>query len=253
MTRFIILLILLAPLQLYATPQLALKLPKNVVSQGDIIRAKFSVDSESYQKIASLKLAGLTLGNTIHIVSFGVPVKLSDQSGLTIESSLIFLRVPESRLITAEVNGVAFIVDTNQAEVIPTEAPEEFIFTDFTLPEKSRWILYSAVMLFLLLALAYPGWKFFKVRQTKKLKQIKQRELKDELLNCRKYEDVVEIWKKKHRYLLVFPQLKDSFTKLEITLFKYQFKPQQTESEKIEVMNSYRTFKSEVEGGVNGI
>jgi len=97
---------------------------------------------------------------------------------------------------------------------------------------------------------------FLKFQKKAKLKEEKRKyaqQLKMELLGCNNYEDVLILWKKKRIYLQSFEHIAEPFHKFELVLNKYQFRPNQTETEKIEVMEAYRKFSRSVEGGVYGV
>jgi hypothetical protein len=105
----------------------------------------------------------------------------------------------------------------------------------------------------ILLVLSYI---FFTVKKRRKLLQEKMKiaqQLKMELLGGKNFEEVVVLWKKKRIFFEHFEHVREPFQKFELVLNKYQFRPVQTETEKIEVMEAYRKFSRSVEGGFHGV
>ncbi len=164
---------------------------------------------------------------------------------------VIFTKVPDTNNVTETINGEQIDISWAHVEVIPVES-KSFLFGEFNIPERSNfmpWIL-GMVGLGLLIALILAIRNYLN-RKSKNLTSRKN--LKNELLQCASYDDIVLMWRQKRRYLDAFPMIEKEFKEFEEVLFKYQFKPQRTEQEISEVSLAYEKFKASVTGALHGI
>jgi hypothetical protein len=236
-------LLLFLSFPLLAEVALDLQFDEISVRQGRLISARLRHDVSGSARVDLKELEGQTLKETLYIHEVS-PV---DQTAL-----VIFAKVPSEAILHVEVGGVPLRVTWNEIEVVPTDARQGFLFGDFDIPPGSRlliWLLGG----FLIILGAFGAAIFRKKWKHKQDEKRQQKSLRDEILACQKYEEVVQLWEKKHAFVRVFPHLLEPFSRLELVLFRYQFKPEQTEVEKNIVMKAYQKFKSEVEGGFSGI
>ncbi len=220
------------------------------IKQGKVEEATIYLDESTAQKLLASKIAGQSLESTIYLMEVGPLTKT--ENNFEASAKVIFLKIPESKALLYKGSHGEFPVTWSPVEIVPTEATQELIFETFSIPAKKDLVLWFGLLLIAAL-LIFIILKFRKAQLIKT--QIKKRRasLRDDLLKGSNYVEVVEIWKKREEYLNEFPAIHDHFKKFEQVLYKYQFKPSQSEAEKIEVMQAYREFVNNVSGGLNGV
>ncbi len=244
---FLTLLFLISTSWAKTTLELSTQIP--LVKQGSIIDCKLSIiDSEGNSTLTGL--AGREFGKTIYIISIDPFVQLNGV--LEANARVVFEKVPEAPRATEMIGGQEVIINWQKIKVEKSKPAEKFLFGDFEVPEKlnlMKWLLITLASLGLILILL--RWR--KKSLIKKKLKAKKLHLKAELLKPISYDEVVELWKNKHRYLSEFPGLDQAFKKLEETLFKYQFKSQRSEIEITQVLLAFDHFKNDVSGVLHGI
>lgn len=228
---------------------LELVLNSTSVKQGEIVSGKLIV-RESTGQTSFSGLKGKNLSKTLYLVKLS-PF-MGKQGVLESEAKVIFLNVPQSSFVGEQIDGQEIKIFWNQIEVIPTEVSKSFLLGDFEIPERIKVLPWLIGLLILLVS--FGAFAFIRQKLTgKKKKQEILSQMKSEILNCNNYDEVVQMWRQKHKFLNTFPQLETNFKTLETTLFKYQFKQQRSENEKEAVMEAYRDFKNQSTGALNGI
>lgn len=226
-----------------------LVLNSSSVKQGEIAIGKLIVkESQGQTSFAGLK--GKNIGKTVYLMNLSPFMGKAGQ--LESDAKIIFLAVPQTNSVSEVVDGEEIVITWNSIEVVPTEETKSFLLGNFEVPERKEvvpWILGFLIVL-VLGGLGY--WITEKIK-SKKYSKTMLAKLKQEILACQNYDDIVLMWRQKRTYLQTFPQLETAFKTLEQTLFKYQFKPQRTERELDEVQKAYEQFKSESAGVLNGI
>lgn len=251
MKIFLILLILIST-NVLAAARMEINFSSDKVKQGSLQKSLIKLDETSAQVIELQKLKGQTLGETLYIYSVSPLLRKDGGSTFEAEATVIFVKVPEQNKLGYKTPQTDIEVTWNQVEVIPTEAPQELLFGTFTIPSKMKlltWFLLLSAVVVLVIA----GIKGRKLLLNKKALKIRKLNAKAEILSAKEFSDVVHLWQKKHSLFREFPHIEEPFKDLEKVLYKHQFKPFQTETEKIEVMNAYREFTNRIEGGFNGI
>ncbi len=253
MKRIVILLSLFLSVSAFASVlKLEIRFQEPKIKQGSVVPATLVFDAESSQKLPINKIVGETLGGHFYIYSAKPLLTKDNWNAFESEATVIVGKIPEAKPVSYKSGDNEIMVLWNDVEFIPTEAPKELIYGTFEIPSRAqilKWL--SLLAVFIIAGLGI--WKFKKYLDNKNSIQKKKRELKDEVLSAKEYADVVSIWQKKSQILKVFPSLEDHFKELEVVLFKYQFKPSQTETEKNQVMTAYREFINKSQGGFNGI
>lgn len=247
------LLCLLFSLPVYSAITLEIQSAAPMVNQGELIEVNLGIQTDSASKLELQKLKGSTVNETIYFYDISPLFRKEDGKKLEAQAKIIFVKVPETQNITGNLNGEVLKVNLSGLQINQTEGAQGYQFGNFEVPRPSKvmeWMLGIVLTLALLLAAGTPLWQKIK---RKKAQKLKMQTLKAQILGCRTYEDVVELWKAKHQHLSVFPHVKEPFTKLEEVLNKYQFKPRQSEEEKQQVLEAYRRFTNAVEGGFVGI
>ncbi len=229
-----------------------LNFSKPEIKQGDTAIATISMDSSSAQALQNLKLVGQNLADSLYIYEVSPLMRKQGEDIYHAKIKLIFVKIPKTNSIRAQVGNEVVEVRWNNISLIPTETPPELIFEKYELPTPPQVALMVGILIVVLLL----GWLGLALKKKWGLKsKIKTRKakIKQDVLGCKSYEDVVLMWKNKREYIEVFPHLTSAFEKLETTLFSYQFKPTQSSTEKEAVMRAYRDFCSAAEGGFSGI
>lgn len=248
----IVLLILLS-LPSFSAIKLGVSFYDQNVKQGEIASAKIVIDPQSMQKFGLQKLKGQTLAETLYIYDVSPSMKKEGQNDYESEAKIIFIKVPETTEVKQNVDAEEVTLAWGDITVTPTEAPQGFVFGNFEIPRVGKWALY--LLIGLLVAGFAGSLGYWLSKKSKIINEKKRRiqEAKAQVLSCSSYEDLVNLWKKKHHFIELFPHIKEPFLRFETTLNRYQFKPSRSEKESEEIMAAYREFKSSVEGGFNGI
>jgi hypothetical protein len=247
--KYLTLFLLLFSWQAWTKVQFELIAESSQLKQGEITTARLLVKESQGQSVLS-GLNGKNLGQTLYLLSLTPFV--GKQGLLESEAKIIFLKVPQSNSVTEIMNGEEIIVVWNNLTITPTETSKSFLLGDFEIPEVKELLPYLAAILVMSIGVAAFFW--YRRRTNKRKLMAKKRQiLKEELLNCLSYDDVVSMWKQKRKYLQEFQQLDPHFKDLEVTLFKFQFKPQRSETELHQVIEAYQKFKSDIAGVLNGI
>lgn len=252
MKIFVLLISILFSNCLLAAARIDINFPVKEVKQGSLQHSVIRMDETSAQRIELQKLKGQTLGEILYIYSVSPLMRKDGGSAFEAEATIIFVKVPEQNKLTSKASGVDLEVTWNQVSVIPTEAPPELLFGTFTVPSRMKLMTWVGALVLLIILLVV-SLKFRKNWLNKKTLKQRKLEAKAEISSAKEYADVVRLWQKKKSFIREFPHVEEPFRELEAVLFKYQFKPIQTETEKIEVMNAYRKFANQIEGGFSGI
>ncbi|MCM2349588.1 MAG: hypothetical protein NDI69_06170 [Bacteriovoracaceae bacterium] len=222
------------------------------LKQGQLEAAKVTMAADAAQNINLQKLRGASVADTLYFYELGPLIKKDGGDYFIADAQVIFLKIPESPKLIHKLGNEEIIVAWPQIEILPTEGAKELIFGQFEIPSRKKILLWVLISLGLLTGL-YAVIKYRKQLALKKAAREKKIKLKEKLFNAADYFQIVEIWQKRDEFLQTFPEIRDHFKKFEIILFKHQFKPHQTETEKSEVMTAYREFLNNIQGGLSGI
>lgn len=222
------------------------------LKQGQLEVAQVTMPAEAAQNISLQKLKGTNFAETLYIYELGPLIKKDGGDYFVADAKVIFLKIPESPKLIQKLGNEEIILAWPQIEILPTEGGKELIFGQFEIPSRKKILLWVLISLGLLTGL-YAVIKYRKQLALKKAAREKRISLKEKLFNASDYSHIVEIWLSRDEFLTVFPEIREHFKNFEITLFKYQFKPHQTETEKSEVVTAYREFLTNIQGGLSGI
>jgi hypothetical protein len=226
--------------------------PSSEIRQGSIIHAKLFVTPDSLN-LPLQELKGEIVSETLYFQQLSQLFKKERSPEYVSEIQVIFIKVPEASTLKFKIGEEVVELGWNNIQVIPVETPEELLWADFTAPDlfKGKLIWVWFVLLGLLISVfgIYAGKKI----SVKNAQKARKRRLIDEFKSCQTYDEIVSMWKKKRTYTTEFPHLSSAFQPFEEVLFRYQFKPTQTEIEKSEVLNAYRKLLDQGEGGFRGI
>lgn len=221
------------------------------VTQGSLQKVELALDEESFSKLDSFNLQGSKINDVIYIQEV-TPFTRKGADSYETNATIIFLKVPETPNGTIETPKGKLNVSWRSIEVVSTDVSENFLFGEFEIPKSPKLVLWLAIM-FGVIAGIFGLTKVIKniKKRNKSKKYISQ--LKLQIESAQTYENIVDIWKKKHEILKFLPEIQSSFATLEKELFLYQFKPTQSESEKESVKRAYFRFLEEIKGALNGV
>jgi hypothetical protein len=231
---------------------IGLEIPEKIVKQGSIVSVKFKIDADSAQEIPLQKLKSKTFAGIIYLHDIGSLIRKEGHHYFEADAKVIFVKVPENNQINFTEDGKSIKIFWNEIEILPTEFEKNMLYGVFEIPERSR-MMYYFLSLVLFLVMACGGLFIFKKMKMKKMIRQELLKLRDELIGCNSYDSVVRLWMSRQVYLAKFPQIEKSFRDFEILLFKYMFKPSQSESEKSEILTAYKRFLDDIKGGLDGI
>lgn len=221
------------------------------VQQGNIESAKLILETDGVQKVQLQKLKGQTLGELLYLYDVS-PLMKREGAGFEADAKVIFVKVPEGKTITHKLPQDELVISFGNTSVKPTEVPEKFIYENFTVPSRPKIILWTSILIALVF-IGFYGHKLYRSIQKKKTLRQKRSLLKSELYAGEDYQGIVALWLRREVFLKEFPHIEDAFRKFEVVLFKYQFKPYQTEVEKTLIVDAYRSFLQESMGGFDGV
>ena len=236
----------------FSAVNIELVFEKNEIQQGSIESALARLSGESLQKINLQKLKGQTLGETLYLYNVSPLLRKDGNKNYESEFKVIFIKTPEANQLVHKFENDEINIKWSEVKVVPVEVPEKLIFEEFEIPQPFEILKWLMGVVILVLAV----FGFFKVKKARDIKNEKRRmkqSIKDSIMAANSYDEIVSIWKRKLEITEVFPALTEPFKQLEMTLFKFQFRPQQTDEEKNEVVKAYRDFLSTIQGGFDGI
>lgn len=249
---FFLMLFILIPNILLAEVRITLSFPKAQIKQGQLEEAEITMDFSAAQNFEIQKLKDTTPGDILYFHKISPMMRSNAGGTLTGKASVVFINVPQTNFVRFNEQDETIHLSWNDIEITPTEAKPVFLYENFSIPGRKeiKSLFIPLILIFLLLPL---GVFLFRRYKKDKAEKERKRQLKESLLGASKYEEVVELWKEKNRFITEFPASEQAFRNLEEVLFKYQFKPTQDISEKNEVMKAYRDFTNRLQENLNGI
>jgi len=229
-----------------------IRFPEGKIKQGAIVPVKLLFDLPASQGLPINKIIGQTLGDTFYVFKAKPLLTKDNWNAFESDAEIILAKVPEAKPVSYKLGNDEVMITWNDVEFVPTEAPKEMIYGNFEIPSRAQVLKWTLILAAILLVVIV-GWKIKQKISHKKALKSRKAAIKDEIISAREYQDVVKVWQKKSQIIKEFPRIEGNFKNLETVLFKYQFKPSQSEAEKIEVMNAYRDFISQSQGGFDGV
>lgn len=248
----ILILFLLFVTEGWSSDRLELIFSQAEVNQGALLKGKLVLLPASLN-FPVQKLKSQTIGETIYFHQLSPPMKKNGSSQFESDIQVIFIKPPESEIVTGIIENQPVQLSVTGLKVIPVESAEKMLWADFTAPDlfsgNWKW-LWIGLALIILLPVVFFTWKKISARK----KEVESRKkLIREFKTCSSYEDIVGMWKNKRVFLTEFPQIESDFRNFEETLFKYQFKSSQTADEKQLVVSAYQNLILKSEGGLSGV
>ncbi len=250
--KFVVLLFLfMLSFHSLAASQLEIVFSSTDVNQGSMIRAKLIIPPD-LGNLQFQKLKAETFGETIYFQQVSPLLRKENSSVFESEIQVIFTSVPKTPEVQGKIGDEVTKIFWENLRIHPVETPSEMIWADFTAPDV---IVRNLKWLWVLFVIPIAWFASFFVRKRARKKKILERKKKlaAEIQGAKNYEEIVSFWKKKHDYIKEFPHLAQHLDDFESVLFKCQFKPTQTESEKNDVLKAYRKLMESSEGGFRGV
>lgn len=226
--------------------------PSTKIRQGKIEKVELSFSQDLAQKIEMQKMKGQKLGDTFYLYSLGPIMRKSGDENLSSTAKMIVIAEPKGSELLAKINDQEVLLKWNQLDFEKVETPKDFLTAEFSIPGRTNFLLFGVIFSVLLLS----AWGVFYLRRRSLLKN-KQKNERDRLialvLNATNYDEIVDVWKNKLTVTKVFPGMDEVYKDLELVLFKYQFKSEQSASEKAEVSSAYKEFCLKAKGVMDGI
>ena len=229
-----------------------MEISSGAVKLGEISKVQIYVDAQTAQSLPLQSIKEQTLSETLYVQSVSSMLKHEGEQDYTADAEVIFIKDPGANEIKTTIANQPVRIFWNNVRIEAVEVPKDYVLGNFDIKAPLRiivWLLSAALMIALCVGL----WKFRNAQGRKAALKKERKALKEKILSCRNYQDVVSLWKQKRLLIERFPHLAGPMENLETVLFKYQFKPQQTSNEEAIVMDAYRAFMKESEGGFNGI
>lgn len=249
--KVILFFLILSP-EVLSMDKLALFIPGSSVNQGALVKATLIVQPEAIN-FPVQKLKGETVGEAVYFQQLSPLLKKEGSVAYEADVTIIFTSVPENRAVTGKIAGQDLVLEWNDIRINPVEASGKMLWADFTAPDffegSWKWVWITLIII-PLLGGAFFLWKKY---DRKRREKERRRKLSEEFLACSNYEQIVEFWKKKHLYLGEFPEIENKYRTFEETLFKYQFKPRQSELERELVVQAYKKLTEDFKGDLRGI
>jgi hypothetical protein len=240
--QLLLLIFLSLSLNSFAAIKLEMSFPSSVVQQGELTQVNLRVSASEGETLDLNSLKGLTFADTLYFYD------------VTNESAqVLFIKVPQSDSLSASFAERPAVIEWNTIEVRPTEASKKLIFGTFEVPKRVEWMAWALIALLATLVLGIIGWIVGSKVKNKKAQKAIVLAAKNQLLGAKSYEEIVLLWQNKRELIARFPHIEGPFSKFETVLNKYQFKSRQSEAEKIEITESYRSFVRSIEGGFHGV
>lgn len=244
--------LLLFTVSAWADPTLRLLFPDVDVNQGEIIEVQLIVEADG-ANLEWQKLKGSVHADTIYILDLSPFMKKEGRPEFEAEAKIIFVKVPKTNELKSKIGTTPITVKWDPVTINPTEAPQGFLLGNFEIPRPGKLLLWIGALIFLL-TLVFGGYVIIRPKMlAKREKKQRRLALKRELLGCTQFSDAVTLWQKKHVFISEFPVIEDPFVEFEKIINKHQFKPRQSEAEKIEVMEAYGSFRTKIQGGLDGV
>ncbi len=217
------------------------------IKQGEITTGKLIVKQAEGQS-ALTGLQGKNIAKTLYLLKVG-PF-MGKLGSLQSDVKIIFLTVPPTNAISDLTNNEEVFVVWNNVEVLPTEPAKTFLLGDFDIPGRKKIMIWIIALSVIVLLLSLALWIREK-RQSKNKFKVYRETLRQGLMGCTSYDEIVFLWRNKKEYLTAFPRIENNFKVFEETLFKYQFKFSRSEKEVEEVIEAYKKFKASIMGSIN--
>lgn len=250
--KLILLCFLFAVSSAFAIERIQLSFKKTDLRQGELAHGVLSVGAQSLN-LPLQKLRGQTFAETLYFQQISPLVRLKDSEEYHSDVQVIFLKIPEGNQIQGKLDASDVQISWNPVTIAETQASQQLLWGDFSAPDLIRRNWIYLILIPVLLIAGYYGFRLWQKLERRKKLKADRKVLFDELIAGGSYEDVVNLWKKKHVFLREFPQIEARFQGLEEVLFKVQFKPTQSEAERSRVVSAYQKFLNECREDLRGV
>lgn len=213
---------------------------------GDEIKLQFQKAESLVGEVLPATVKGFTgtaienkrVGDELYIVSMNETF-----------AEIIFLKkLSNNQIALNETSTITW----SPVELKEVEVPQNISLLEqkFELSAKRTWII---VLVVLLILIAF-GLKYYfsYVRPQQDMKKRKQIE-RNKIFEAATYNEVTDIWRKKHLLIEMFPAIEEAFLKFEVEYYHFAFKPDISEEDKKDVEKKYQKFLDLIRGVNFGI
>jgi len=226
--------------------------PEESLNQGEIQKGVLRFAGDDLHLVNQVKLSDLLVDETLYIVHSGAMLRTEGASYLDIPVTFTFIKVPEKEILETPLETDVLRIEISGIDVKASEAADQFILEDFTIPVRKEWGVYF-LLGFLSLVLVAGGIKalfYFRSKQAKKKRLL---ETKKGIVEASSYEEITRIWYERDQWLKVFPDSEEAFRKFESIYFQFAFKPSRSDEEIKRIRDAYSEFSNTLKGGDGGI
>ena len=165
------------------------------------------------------------------------------------KAEVIFLKkITEGQIALDEKS----LIKWTPIELKEVEVPQgvNLLEQHFHLPSSRLWIM-ALVVIMVLLALGIK-YDFIRYRTDQALKKMRQTQ-KDLMFAATHFEEITEVWRKKHQLIEMFPGIEEAFLKFELEYYRVAFRPDIMDEDKKKVEKKYQDFLDLIRGVHFGI
>jgi hypothetical protein len=212
------------------------------VLQGQLIEVPVSLKLTGGNQ--ETDLTGKTFADTLFIVDL--------REGF---AKIIVFNEPKAEILNEKLGESNIQISFKDLNLIPLPKSNKFIFENFEvsskLPRIYIWVILVVLILLTLIFLIF--YKLILKKRAEKRRREESLKLLTRITEAKGINEIISVWQDKHFILTKIPSLRESFLKFEMVLNKYQFKPDMSEVERIEVQEAYKKFSRSIEGSSHGI
>lgn len=213
---------------------------------SDEVRLQFNKANSLVGEVLPASVTGFTgepienkrIGDDLYIVSMNEEV-----------AEVIFLKKLTNNQIQL---NEASTITWSPIELKEIQLPQSVSLLDqkFELNAKKTWIVVLVVVLLLMaFALKY-YWSYIKPKQNLKKRKLAER---NKIFEASTYDEVTDVWKKKHQLIEMFPGIEEAFLKFEIEYYRVAFRPEISDDDKKQIEKKYQNFLDLIRGMNLGI
>lgn len=178
------------------------------------------------------------IGDDLYIVS------MNEES-----AEIIFLKkLSNNRVMLDEVSTIAW----SPIELKEVQVPQgiSLLEQQFELDSKKTWVI---VLVILLIIVAFIVKYYFTHLKPKKMLRRKKQGEKNKIFEASTFNEVTDVWRKKHQLIEMFPAIEEAFLRFEVEYYRVAFRPEISEEDKKKVEKKYQEFLDLIRGVNFGI
>lgn len=222
------------------------------IDQGSIQKGALRFSGEDLTKVGILKLSNLQIDETIYISHSDSVVTTEGASYLDVPITFTFTNVPQKEILEQKIGDIDLHINISGIEVKPSDAGDQFVLEEFSIPIKKEWGIYFLFTALLIIVLAGVLRLLMHLR-LRRDRRLKLKAAKSKILAASTYDEITQVWQSRDELMKNFPEAQGPFRKFESVYFQYAFKPSRSEAEVKKVGEAYGEFTKNLEGGEGGV